>query len=77
MFKIQSTPEFPPEEMFSQDESALEESIEESELTEDDSPKKNKKRKAGKPEDKKSKVSSLNETYFIFYTVWTIQSNLY
>ena len=53
--------------MFSQDESALEESIEESELTEDDSPKKNKKRKAGKPEDKKSKVSSLNETIILFF----------
>ena len=48
--------EFPPDEMNSQDESALEDTME-SELTEEDmSPKKSKKRKAGAAGDKKSKV---------------------
>ena len=48
-----SFPEFPPEEEHSQDESALEDTME-SELTEeDDSPKKSKKRKAAAGADKK------------------------
>ncbi|XP_045189302.2 nucleoplasmin-like protein ANO39 isoform X2 [Mercenaria mercenaria] len=54
--------EFPPDELNSQDESALEDTME-SELTEEDmSPKKSKKRKAGAGADKKSKKGKLEES---------------
>lgn len=54
--------EFPPDEMNSQDESALEETME-SELTEEDeSPKKSKKRKAATAADKKSKKGKMDES---------------
>ena len=52
-----SVPEFPPEEMFTADESALEEDLSEEE--EDSSPKKGQKRKAGKQPAAKSKVGIL------------------
>lgn len=54
--------EFPPDELNSQDESALEDTME-SELTEEDmSPKKSKKRKAGGAGDKKSKKGKMDES---------------
>jgi hypothetical protein len=62
--------EFPPDELNSQDESALEDTME-SELTEEDmSPKKSKKRKAGGAGDKKSKVSAAHTFVQVIGGVW-------
>ena len=54
-------PEFPPEEYFTQEESAIEDELSE----EGESPKKGKKRKAGKQPVAKSKV--INLTFLIFF----------